>query len=952
MLGRRRVIESSDDEDVISIASTSTSTSSATSTSRARASSGDSASDPGVAGDTEATLTELIGGLRVDTQAKTSVHKDKKTLMPHQRTGVEWLLNLYKIPSGGILADDMGLGKTFQVASFIHTLVERRQAKRILIVAPKTLLGAWENEISTELEMDLTLYGTGTNGRATTKRGREAIMEGIARYGGILMMTYGLIQRDAELVRTHQLHDADEGPFWDVCVMDEGHQLKNAGNKTRVEIEKLDARMRLLITGTPIQNNLMELHSLFDLVKEGLLGDKAEFKDTFEKPIKRGTSKDASRREQDAGAMASVSLQKTYAPFMLRRTKEEVMGTTGNARGSGGNSSQVAPSWQKKDIVVWLRLTETQLGLYKAFLRSKSVQEVLNQSRSALASLAVLKKICKHPALLADGNASNGFAFDSLVPETVGGMPDPVRHVDNDDWNKNEGLQELQELRESTEWKQLTQSNQHDNVVSASCKTLFVMGLLDKLIASGHRALVFSESKVMLNILEEAIAGKRWKYLRIDGDVDGAERHARVTQFQEDASFPVFLLTSQVGGLGLTLTAADRVILCDPSWNPSVDNQSVDRACRLGQTRDVLVYRLVTCGTIEDKVYQKQVFKGAIFKAGTEQGEQQRYFNESDTQVVVMQDLFSLAPGEFLQSSTQKELEARHRHLRRIPSSMQREIDDLSSIESYVGFSDHDLLYTEVSAVSESIVGAAQVFTSASTPIGSKGSMGSIHYNGSNGAVSSHDDALAAMFDKSLSLNRSTVPPVDEARLKLETLKADLAKQEKLLINASLLMALPDGGSKIRETVYKMRNELRDMETIDKTSREADPGTPLQPHVECIDRSELTEQPDDCGDLLAAVHRKVSEPTPMAKSHTTTDTNGHASHRTTSSQEKTLVLRSKMKRAKADLHRRAKDLEAYRLGTHVTLDEDARRKAEVEESLDTFIRAKTAYENAIQSDHS
>ena len=247
-------------------------------------------------------------------------HGRKKTLMPHQRTGLDWLLNLYKIPSGGILADDMGLGKTFQVASFVHILLERKLAKRILIVAPKTLLGAWENEVSKELEMDLKNYGGGR--RATTKIERQAIIEEIARDGGILMMTYGLIQRDADIVRTHKLHDEDDGPFWDVLVMDEGHTLKNTGNKTRAEIEKVDARMKLLITGTPIQNNLMELHSLFDLVKEGLLGDKAEFKDTFEKPIKRGTSKEASRRSQDMGAMASLSLQKTYAPFMLRRTKE------------------------------------------------------------------------------------------------------------------------------------------------------------------------------------------------------------------------------------------------------------------------------------------------------------------------------------------------------------------------------------------------------------------------------------------------------------------------------------------------------------------------------------------------------------------------------------------------------------------------------------------------------
>lgn len=896
-------------------------------------------------------VSELINGLNVhdddDPSPSTSSSSDaesvdgndgdenshgrKKTLMPHQRTGLDWLLNLYKIPSGGILADDMGLGKTFQVASFVHILLERKLAKRILIVAPKTLLGAWENEVSKELEMDLKNYGGGR--RATTKIERQAIIEEIARDGGILMMTYGLIQRDADIVRTHKLHDEDDGPFWDVLVMDEGHTLKNTGNKTRAEIEKVDARMKLLITGTPIQNNLMELHSLFDLVKEGLLGDKAEFKDTFEKPIKRGTSKEASRRSQDMGAMASLSLQKTYAPFMLRRTKEEVMGTGGGGGGVGSCASTQA-SWQKKDIVVWLRLTDTQLALYRAFLRSKSVREVLNRNRSALASLTVLKKICKHPALLTDDfqdNMLDGLGeldeLGELRGSNGGRGPDRV--------TGQEQRCELDELRGSAEWKN-TQGNKlgaQSEAMAASCKTLFVIGLLDRLTKTNHRTLVFSESKVMLNILEDAIEARRWKYLRIDGDVDGAERQNRVTKFQQDDSYPVFLLTSQVGGLGLTLTAADRVILCDPSWNPSVDNQSVDRACRLGQTRDVLVYRLVTCGTIEDKVYQKQVFKGAIFKAGTEQGEQMRYFSESETQVVIMQDLFSSAPEEFLHSSTQKQLESRHSHQREIPADMQHEIDSLSGIQSYVGFSDHDLLYSEVSAVSERIADQARVFQSSSTP-----------RNKARVQDRDGDTQLAAMFDKALSLGPPSAAPsisLAEAREEaLVQLQIDIRKQEKLLSNASLLASLPDGGAKVRETVAKLRDQLRKMEAADSDNVPARnisdvagvESSPVSSSIPDTHGKNLT----DSADLLASVHLEVSEPTPLIKQRSTAQT--------TAVQEQSLILRAKMKRAKAKLYNKAKELEAYRLGTHIKLDEDARLKADVERLLDEFLTAKAAWE--------
>ena len=936
--------------DLVSETSTSLSSSSISTRSESSASSSSSASLP---------------ERHVDSLNKS--YAKKKTLMPHQRVGVEWLLNLYKVPSGGILADDMGLGKTFQVASFIHTLMERGHAKRILIVAPKTLLGAWENEVSKELEMTLTIYG-GTH-RATTKRERQAIIENIARRGGILMMTYGLIQRDADIVRTHELHDEDEGPFWDVMIMDEGHTLKNTGNKTREEIEKVAARMKLLITGTPIQNNLMELHSLFDLVKEGLLGNRVEFKDTFEKPIKRGMRKEASRRSQDMGTMARMSLQKTYEPFMLRRTKEDVMGMGGGDAPGGGSAAQA--SWRKKDIVVWLRLTDTQLGLYKAFLRSKSVREVLNRNRSALASLTVLKKICKHPALLSDDlpDGLDGSLNGVSLSDGIGGVTDAFGNSgkSNNESTTYEQRQELKELRESAEWKLSQEScgDKRGDVVAASCKTLFVLGLLDKLVSTNHRALVFSESKVMLSILEDAIAERRWKYLRIDGDVDGAERHARVTRFQEDNSFPVFLLTSQVGGLGLTLTAADRVILCDPSWNPSVDNQSVDRACRLGQTRDVLVYRLVSCGTIEDKVYQKQVFKGAIFKAGTEQGEQQRYFSESETQVVIMEDLFTSAPEEFYHSSTQKQLEARHRHQRNIPPEMQREIDSLSSIESFVGFSDHDLLYNEVRAVSDTIVDQVKVFRPSTTPQGK-----------TSGPMYQGDDQLAAMFDKALSLGAPSVPAAvskeqaeNEARMQLQ---ADLQKQEKLLSNRSLIASLPDGGAKVRETVAKLKQQLREMAGGQSKQHDcdADQTTPAsRRHENTTDQSQTpihssteptnpdppadlskpthpttpsTDKTRAAPDLLEVVQRQVSEPTPLPKGHQNGSNAPLA--RTTSIQEQGLVLRAKMKRAKAALHRKAKELEAYRLGTHVKLEEDAKLKSEVEQLLGEFIRAKSDWE--------
>lgn len=646
-------------------------------------------------------------------------------LYPHQIEGVKWLFGLFKVSSGGtyacktpgvlhvlttitltpfqihndsgILADDMGLGKTMQVSALLSGLFHNNLITRAMVVAPKTLLAAWTKELAVCGMKDATYEYGGTQNE------RSACLSRVMKQGGILVTTYGMLLHNAEslvLQSASRCNADDEDCMWDLMVMDEGHKLKNPKTKLRTSIQTIQVTSKVLITGTPISNNLMEMHALFDLVCPGLLGSSKQFKDEFEKRITEGSHKDATVGERQRAAATATALRKKIAPFMLRREKKDVfakketpssstepvpvaaaasfettsnttaddaetatvlpsksavhpissvavvaaidskashratlytMSSDGTARPENNHYRRAAPTIplssstttlpRKNDFVVWLSLEQSQRRLYEAFLHSDSVRSVLNQTSSALASLTVLKKICDHPALLSEKAQGGILSGAERAARRARGEDSDGDESEEDDGKKEKekndqylGHRSKGPLGHGTSeiypdipsmWKGTTidkniLSEMHSSGLEASCKTSFVLSLLRNHVSHGHRTLVFSQSRVMLNILEAGIRSEGWKFCRIDGAVASAnERQARVDTYQTDPSIPIFLLTSQVGGLGLTLTAADRVIIVDPAWNPTVDSQSVDRAYRIGQTRDVVVYRLISCGTVE-----------------------------------------------------------------------------------------------------------------------------------------------------------------------------------------------------------------------------------------------------------------------------------------------------------------------------------------------------------------
>ena len=513
-------------------------------------------------------------------------------LFPHQREGIEWLWKLHRAKKGGVLADDMGLGKTMQISAFLSGLFRRKQAKRAVIVAPKTLLKHWVKE--------LTKCGLGGlifefYGGDSAARVRD--LERSLRRGGVVLTTYGMVlHNSAELkglgkIKCIDTDDETEQVRWDYMILDEGHKLKNPKIQVYQKLKSFVALHRIILTGTPVQNNMQELHALMEFVSEGILGDRRDFREDYERPIINGLDKTASHRDREIGKATSARLQSIISKYILRREKGKVFKKEEHKEGSDqeragteteGSDLPTLSGVRKNDLVVWLKLNQKQRNLYMSFLQTESVFKALNNTGSALAALSVLKKICDHTSLLTN-NAANQISSQIKI------------NLVSDDEDDGEG-----EIRREER--------------EMSCKIDFLLELLPELSAGGHRTLVFSQSRQMLDRIQSAvedILGLR--FCRIDGSISSIDkRQEEVDRFKKDPSVPLFLLTTGVGGLGLTLTEADRVVVVDPNWNPSTDNQSVDRAYRIGQTRNVVVYRLITCGTVEEKIYRKQVFKQGL----------------------------------------------------------------------------------------------------------------------------------------------------------------------------------------------------------------------------------------------------------------------------------------------------------------------------------------------------
>ncbi|TVU16734.1 hypothetical protein EJB05_40311 [Eragrostis curvula] len=694
-----------------------------------------------------------------------------KMLYPHQREGLQWLWVLHCRGTGGILGDDMGLGKTMQVSAFLAGLFHSRLVKRVLVVAPKTLLAHWTKELSVVglQEKIRDYYAPSTNIR-------NYELQYAFKEGGILLTTYDIVRNNYKLIRGNSYNNCDddeEETMWNYVILDEGHLIKNNKTQRAQSLFEIPCVHRIVISGTPIQNNLKEMWALFNFCCPDVLGDKQQFKTRYEMAILRGNDKNATAREKHIGSNVAKELRERIKPYFLRRMKSEVF--------LDSNTSEEKALAKKNELIVWLKLTACQRQLYEAFLKSELVHLALQPKGSPLAAITILKKICDHPLLLTKRAAEGVLeGMDEMLNDQDKGMVEKMAMNLADMANDDDALQVGEDV---------------------SCKLIFIMSLLRNLIEEGHHVLIFSQTRKMLNLIQEAILLEGYKFLRIDGTTKISERERIVKDFQEGPGAPIFLLTTQVGGLGLTLTKAARVIVVDPAWNPSTDNQSVDRAYRIGQTKDVIVYRLMTSATIEEKIYKLQVFKGALFRTATEQKEQTRYFSKSE-----VQELFSLPKQGFDVSLTHNQLQEEHGQQVIMDESLRKHIQFLEQ-QGIAGVSHHSLLFSKTAILPTLSENDALDSKSRAMPM-----MSQNYYKGSSSDYVANGAAFA-FKPKDEQFTARRYSPVNRNAESPEEIKARINRLSQNLSNVALVSKLPDGGERIRKLISELDEKLTVIES-------------------------------------------------------------------------------------------------------------------------------------------
>ncbi|KAI4888058.1 hypothetical protein NFI96_019627, partial [Prochilodus magdalenae] len=505
-------------------------------------------------------------------------------LYDHQKEGVAFLYSLHRDGRrGGILADDMGLGKTIQVISFLSGMYDAELANHTLLVMPTSLIKNWVREFA---KWTPGIRVKEFHGSSKVERNRN--LERVQQKGGAIITTYQMLINNWEQLAAFQQQEF----CWDYVILDEAHKIKASSTKTAKCAHNIPARHRLLLTGTPVQNNLREMWALFDFACQGaLLGTAKTFKTEYENPITRAREKDATPGEKALGLNISQNLMELIKPHFLRRTKAEVQHRKQSAQRKGeeedeeteNNAAEMPSLTRKNDLIIWTYLSPVQEDIYRQFLSLDHIKQLLTTTRSPLAELTVLKKLCDHPRLLSTRAVTQlgleeGSAMDRSSQEDASeSAASRIDHISD------------------------------ETLLEESGKLHFLMSLLERLREENHRTLIFSQSRKMLDIIERVLRNRNFRMVRVDGTVTQlAERERRITLFQTDRRYSVFLLTTQVGGVGITLTAANRVVIFDPSWNPATDAQAVDRAYRIGQTENVVIYRLITCGTVEEKIYRRQ----------------------------------------------------------------------------------------------------------------------------------------------------------------------------------------------------------------------------------------------------------------------------------------------------------------------------------------------------------
>uniref|UniRef100_A0A183BTS6 DNA repair and recombination protein RAD54-like n=1 Tax=Globodera pallida TaxID=36090 RepID=A0A183BTS6_GLOPA len=438
-------------------------------------------------------------------------------LYRYQKTGVRWLYELHFQYVGGILADEMGLGKTIQLCVFLRSLSESRATSKIfryeglgpsLIVCPATLLHQWVRELNIWFPLCkvAVLHSSGAfTGSKTNLIKKIGIHRGD---GSILVTSYSTF-----ILSYKQIMAVN----WHYFILDEGHKIRNPEAKITLALKELRTPHRLILSGSPMQNNFRELWSLIDFIYPGRLGSLKEFMEKFSVPITQGGYANASAVQVRTAFKTACVLRDAISPYLLRRMKKDVQ--------------MVLQLPEKSEQILFCDITNEQRRLYLQYIESKTCEDIVTGKQMPFAGLMFLRKLCNHPDLVYGG--PNRFGdFD------VKGQPD-----------------------------------MEFGFYQRSGKMIVLRALLRLWREQCHKVLLFSQSRQMLSIIESLIISEGYTYLRMDGTTAIGCRQSLVEKFNKDDNLFVFLLTTKVGGLGINLTGANRVLIFDPDWNPSTDAQ-------------------------------------------------------------------------------------------------------------------------------------------------------------------------------------------------------------------------------------------------------------------------------------------------------------------------------------------------------------------------------------------
>ena len=549
-------------------------------------------------------LADILGLKKViDDHPKVPVVIDprlSKVLRPHQVEGVKFLYRcvtglIDEKANGCIMADEMGLGKTLQCIALMWTLLKqspeagKSTIQKCVIACPSSLVRNWANELKKWLGEDaiapFAVDGKASKEELTSQLKQWSVASGRSVVRPVLIVSYETLRLNVD-----NLANTPIG----LLLCDEGHRLKNGESQTFTALNGLNVDRRVILSGTPIQNDLMEYFSLLNFANPNLLGTRADFRKQYELPILRGRDAAGTDADQQKGNERLAELLALVNKFIIRRTNDIL--------------SKYLPV--KYEHVVFCNLAPFQLDLYNYFVQSPEIKALLRGKGSQpLKAIGMLKKLCNHPDLLNlpdDLPGCEKFFPHDYVPKDARGRDRDVKT-----WYSGK------------------------------------MAVLDRMLAriradTNDKIVLISNYTQTLDVFDKLCRARQYGVLRLDGTMNVNKRQKLVDKFNDpNGEEFVFLLSSKAGGCGLNLIGANRLVLFDPDWNPAADQQALARVWRDGQKKDCFVYRFIATGSIEEKIFQRQSHKQSLSSCVVDSAEDvERHFSLDS-----LKELFQYKPG-------------------------------------------------------------------------------------------------------------------------------------------------------------------------------------------------------------------------------------------------------------------------------------------------------------------